>query len=312
MRKEEVHGAGEVSDRPGANIATVKVPYTCGELWQGSIDGEQPALVSLPIGYFSSVTAYVGHTTNPIPKGMLAENGSKSKVAFMRTLQRFGYHPRYDDQISISSNLPKGRGLGTSTADISATIYATARALGEKITPMEVAEIAISIEPSNGTMFPGFHLFDHRGGAYYEDLSAKPYPNISVLVLGFDGVVDTVAYNEDYRADTIREMRYDHYEALTAIKQGFRYCNPEDIGYGATLSARCHQRILYKPYLETVIKMAKEVHAYGVNVAHSGTVVGVLLGPMVDIDEVWDYFEQSLEFEFVRGAKMVPGGPRYD
>jgi hypothetical protein len=47
----------------------------------------------------------------------------------------------------------------------------------------------------------------------------------------------------------------------------------------SALSARAHQRILPKPQLEKVIGLAREVGALGVNVAHSGTVIGLLLDP---------------------------------
>jgi len=48
------------------------------------------------------------------------------------------------------------------------------------------------------------------------------------------------------------------------------------IGKGATISARANQQILFKPHLEKMIAIGHTWGAVGVNIAHSGTVVGIL------------------------------------
>ena len=176
--------------------------------------------------------------------------------------------------------------------------------------PWEVARIALSVEPSDSLMFPGLALFDHRSGRVYEDLG--PAPPLEVVVLDFGGTVDTLAYNRRYRADLLRKMVAEHQEALAAVKEGLRRGNLADIGYGATLSARAHQRILHKPQLETVIGLAREVGALGVNVAHSGTVIGVLLDPgQADSPAMAAYLVAHLPgLESISLNRMVGGGPR--
>jgi L-threonine kinase len=200
--------------------------------------------------------------------------------------------------------------MASSTADIAATVYALAEALGERVEPWEVARIALSIEPSDGLMFPGLALLDHRSGRVYEELG--PAPPLEVVVLDFGGTVDTLAYNCRYRADLLRKMVTEHREALAAVKGGLRRGNLGDIGYGATLSARAHQRILYKPQLEAVIGLAREVRALGVNVAHSGTVIGLLLDPsQADGPAVAAYLAARLPgLESLSLNRMVGGGPR--
>ncbi|WP_162240362.1 hypothetical protein [Nocardia arizonensis] len=47
----------------------------------------------------------------------------------------------------------------------------------------------------------------------------------------------------------------------------------------ATASARLNQRFLEKPELETLVEIAAEHGAAGVQVAHSGSVAGVLFDP---------------------------------
>jgi L-threonine kinase len=200
--------------------------------------------------------------------------------------------------------------MASSTADVVATVYALAEALGEGVEPREVARIALGVEPSDSLMFPGLALFDHRGGQVYEDLG--PVPPLEVVVLDFGGTVDTLAYNRCYRADLLREMVPEHREALAAVKEGLQRGNLAGIGYGATLSARIHQRILYKPQLEVVIGLTREAGALGVNVAHSGTVIGVLLDPsQADGPATAAYLAaRLLGLESISLNRMVGGGPR--
>ena len=97
------------------------------------------------------------------------------------------------------------------------------------------------------------------------------------------------------------------------MKAGLRRGNLADIGYGATLSARVHQRILYKPQLETVIGLAREVEALGVNVAHSGTVIGVLLDPAHanDLATAAYLLAHLPGLESISLHRIVGGGPRF-
>ena len=89
----------------------------------------------------------------------------------------------------MASSLPIGKGMGSSTADLSAACYAVAVALNRRLTPEAVAEIALSIEPSDGTFSPGITLIDHVDGRIFERIG-EPFP-LGLLVLDFGGAVDT-------------------------------------------------------------------------------------------------------------------------
>ncbi|HID63852.1 MAG TPA: GHMP kinase [Anaerolineae bacterium] len=284
----------------------VAVPGACGELVQGTLDGEQPFLISCPIDRFSVAEVEL---TSERRGWSCPPDTPKSVTALQAMLARLG-HTEMGGQLRIRSDLPRAKGMASSTADIAATVYALAEALGEGVEPWEVARIALSVEPSDSLMFPGLALFDHRSGQVYEDLG--PAPPLEVVVLDFGGTVDTLAYNRRYRADLLRKMVAEHREALAAVKEGLRRGNLADVGYGATLSARAHQRILPKPRLETVIGLAREMGALGVNVAHSGTVIGLLLDPgHADGPAMATYLAAHLPgLESISLNRMVGGGPR--
>ncbi len=67
-------------------------------------------------------------------------------------------------RVTLESDLKSGKGMGKSTADMTAAIYATALALKEEISLLEVERILLSIEPTDSTSLPNIGLFDHRRG----------------------------------------------------------------------------------------------------------------------------------------------------
>ena len=181
-----------------------------------------------------------------------------------------------DVNLALSSSLPRGKGMASSTADVSASIAATAACLVESgaMPPAEIARIALLIEPSDGLMLPGISVFDHRNGTTARTIGESP--SMRVVVLDFGGNVDTLEFNTVDRVDTLKQLQPSFEEALEMIVRGVEAGQAEDVAAGATISAVANQQLLFKPQLEAVMSLAEEVGALGVNVAHSGTVIGML------------------------------------
>ena len=251
--------------------AMAKAPGSCGELAQGMLDGSH-FLVSCPIDMYSTATVEIssgsGRVTAP-------PDASKSRRAVELTLARSARQD-VDARLSLSSPVPRSKGMASSTADISASITATASATrpGVEISPNEIASIALRVEPSDSVMFPGIALLDHKSGSIMRVLGAPP--PMRVLVLDFGGSVDTLAFNGINRDRALNRLEAQFGEALSLIETGIRTSNPAAIGEGATLSAVTNQQLLYKPHLDAVLRLAEEAGAVGVNAAHSGTVLGML------------------------------------
>jgi len=256
---------------PLSQDAEVLVPLTCGELVQGVIDG-CPFLVSCPIDRFARVRA----TIDAMGKVVGPPNHPKAVAAATRTLSYLG-HPELGITLEVNSPFPPSRGLGTSTADVVGAIVATARATGRHLSPDEIARLAISIEPSDGTMFPGLALFDYRNGSRWELLG--PAPTLAIVVVDFGGGIDTVTYNARLDWEAVRRQSSLHLEALTLLRDGLAHRNLAAIGEAATLSARANQSINPKPQLDAMLAFAEQVGAFGVCCAHSGTVLGLLVPP---------------------------------
>lgn len=251
--------------------ATVLAPGSCGELVQGTREGI-PFHISCPIDLFSRVTLRLTPTLPLItpascPKAAAALKGT------LKLLRREGW----GGSLAIASPLPRAKGMASSTADVMGAVDAAALALGHPLPREDVARLALDIEPSDGTLFSGVVLFDHRGGRLLEPLS--PPPPLDILVLDFGGEVDTLEFNRVDRRALLRSLEPQANGAVALVKEGFQKGDPALIGQGATLSAMAYQQVLFKEPLEKVIALSREVGAVGVNVAHSGTVIGLLLDP---------------------------------
>ena len=249
--------------------ASASAPGSCGELAQGMLEGKL-VMVTCPIDLFSTATVELSHGT-----GVVYGPGDspKSTMAVSKTLARLGRRD-IDAFLHLESPLPRQKGMASSTADISASIGATAAALGESLPAIRQAELALAIEPSDGTMFPGVALFDHRAGLVARPLGEPP--PMEVLVLEFADQVDTEVFNRTDHRPLLERLSERFLEALELITTGLETGDGGLIGSGATLDAIAYQDVFPNPYLETGLELARTTGAVGVNVAHSGTVLGLL------------------------------------
>ena len=258
-------------ESPAHSAVRVALPGTCGELVQGTLDGE-PCLISCPIDSYSIAEVRF----QPCVGWAVPEHAPKTRAALQAGLAYLG-RATSGGYVRLQTELPHGRGYGSSTADIGATLYALGQAAGRALAPSEVARLAVLVEPSDSSLFPGLALWDHRYGHVYEDLGTPPA--LTVIVVDPGGVVDTLAFNQLDHRGVLRQLALQHREAFALLRQGLQQHNLEAIGAAATLSARAHQAILANPLLETTLALARNVSALGVCRAHSGTLLGLLLDP---------------------------------
>ncbi|MGE3537062.1 MAG: GHMP kinase [Candidatus Tectimicrobiota bacterium] len=258
-----------------ADVATAlhiaAIPGTCGELFQGTLDGV-PCLVSCPIASYSRAevcfSLQAGWRIQPeAPK---VRQALRAGLATLAPAVKGG-------SVCYHSTLPQGRGYGSSTADIGAVLYALGQAAGTPLSPLEVARLAVQVEPTDSSLFPGLALWDHRHGSLYQDLG--PAPALPLLILDPGGEVDTLAFNQRDHRPTLQRLLPLHREAFSVLQQGLQQADLAALGYAATLSATAHQAILANPLLDLALSLAREVHALGVCRAHSGTILGLLLEP---------------------------------
>lgn len=243
---------------------------SCGELVQGQLPNGEDFLITLPVDLWSTVNV----TLRPDAPGVfsLPRHKRKTRRAVERTLALFGC-TGWGADITVSSAIPEGKGLASSTADIVAASRAVADALGEAITQHDLSRIAIAIEPSDGLMFDGTVIYNHRQGKLLAMLGFLP--PLHLLLVDFGGQVDTVRYNRQPRSYTCAEQQ-QFALAVAQVAQGIRTGNLLQVGLGARTSATINQRFLPRPELETLELVALISGAAGVFVAHSGSVAGLM------------------------------------
>jgi len=250
--------------------AIVRAPGVCGELAQGVIEGIH-FLVTCPVDFYSRVKVDI-YSDGP---GVEApQDCEKAAAAVRRTLFHLK-NAKVRAKLSINNPIPRGKGMASSSADLAAAIAATGLALGEEISPYQIAQIALSIEPTDGIMIPGVALFDHRAGIIRESLG--PPPPMEIVALDLGGTVDTVQFNMVDRFQRWQSVDEQTGEALRLLRRGIEEQDPALVGRGASISAEASQTVLAKPRLAEVKEFAELVGAVGVNVGHSGTIMGVLL-----------------------------------
>lgn len=246
--------------------ATVRAPGSCGELVQGTLDGVN-FLITCPVDLHTEVTVTPG-VSGP------SAAGEKTVAAVLRTWEYLGVACE-PFTVAVHSDLPQGKGMASSSADIAAACQAAALAAGRRLTADEIADIALAIEPTDGIFFPGIVMFDHVRGLTRRPLGSPP--PMSVLVFDAGGRIDTLEFNRRTDLAALNAAKeHEVRRAVDLVSRGLAAGDCALIGQAATISAFANQAILAKPALPDVIAIAHRHGAVGVNTAHSGTVLGIL------------------------------------
>lgn len=285
-----------------AGEARARVAGSCGELVQGAVSGAH-FHISCPIDLYSQARARI------IEGGDISAPPGRSKVAVVarRVVDSLGYSGA-GVSIELESDLLLGKGMASSTADIGAAAAATGAALGIRLSPMAIARLALEIEPTDGTIFPGIVIFDHRKGRRLEFLGNPP--PLEILLLDSGGTIDTMVFDTDRAGyEPVEQKRLER--GLSLVREGLKRGIGRLVAEGATLSARVNQRILPKPRLQEVVEAADRAGALGVNVAHSGTLLGIIC-PQSRGLQVYRKIQASLRGRIFHLARLTGGGVFYE
>ena len=281
----------------------VKSPGSGGELIQGTLNGE-PFLVTCPINLYAKATLLTKHAKLSQAKAYRAQ---------INTLKYLGIE-KFPYGIQLQSNLPHGKGLSSSSADIAAVCQLTALALGYKLTTQEISQIATSIEPTDGVFCEGIVQYNHLTGAIQR--SWHDIPNIVLALFDLGGSVDTLKFNQ---RDDLKELNLAKepliQEALELLNRGLTHHDRKMIGKATTLSAFANQNILEKKELEKIYDIAMQNDALGINIAHSGTIIGMLFC-CEQMDDLLLAIEKTKKtcqsVSFLKTVNLISGGLRIE
>ncbi|MGK9051460.1 GHMP family kinase ATP-binding protein [Xaviernesmea oryzae] len=254
-----------------------------GELLQGvfdHIDGYlRRGLVSLP---YPALTSLATFTPNARAEITVSPTGrEKARRAADLTIASFA-QVRTGGHIQLVSDIPIGRGMGSSTADVLASIQAVLDYLRVFPTAEHIMRIAVDAETAcDSTLFKQQAvLFAQRDGIVLE-VFRKPLPALNILSVDTtpESTVSTVEFEPArYCPAEIEMFRPLRSLLRKAIDSG----DVRSLGRVATASAVINERFLPKPGLRELQAIASRYDAAGLQVAHSGTMAGLIFDPEDD------------------------------
>jgi len=224
---------------PTEKVGTGMAFGTFGELLQGRLSEEHgDFLVTLPISRYS----YAIFVADPTCQDVTVFPPEKQKSKMLACLLLEHSALPHGGRLILQSELPVGKGLASSSADLAATARAISSCFHLSIPSSLLATLMCCVEPSDGVMYPGVVSFYHRQGRLREFLGMLP----PLTIVGIDegGEVDTLQFNTVPKAFThTEELEYQH--LLEVLSDALRQQNVRLIGQIATRSA-----VLNRPLAE--------------------------------------------------------------
>lgn len=260
---------------PGSGWA--RCPGTCGEWIQGAKSGE-PFLVDCPVDRYSEVSVELTSLGWNIPLHKTKVNKALQILSLEKNIKQYGI-------FQFNKEIPIGKGMASSTADIVSATAAFLAALGERPTDKQLARIALNVEPSDSVMFPGITEISHVYGNYHKVLG--PVVPAKFLALDWGGEVDTLRFNA--RIDLSAHYRKHEPEILKAfelIEEGILNADLEKMAMGGKISATCNLEINPKPYFKEFSFWVRERAGLGIITAHSGTLLAGVFPPGMDLEKL--------------------------
>ncbi|MEE6208546.1 hypothetical protein U3A55_00025 [Salarchaeum sp. III] len=255
-----------ISDKVGKGISF----GTFGELLQGvQAENDLDFIVTLPINRYSQAE-FSPDGTGELK--VIPTFKQKSALLAIRLLNHFTLP--IGGTLSIESDLPAGKGLASSSADLVATSRSIASAYNLEV-PVELLQKFIGeIEPTDGVMHSGVVSFYHRQVKLGEVFGS--IPPLTILAIDEGGEVDTVEFNKVSKSYTLKE-KLEYTQLNNQLRQAFLENDVYSIGKVATRSAIMNQSWQEKRSLDYFLRLSTKYDALGVVVAHSGTFIGLLL-----------------------------------
>jgi uncharacterized protein involved in propanediol utilization len=246
---------------------------TFGELLQGVLlenARQRHFLVTLPIT--ESSTARFADDAELSDVQVLPPHKVKSQQLARDLLDHFHLPP--GGHLELRSQLPEGKGLASSSADLVATARAMAAHFSLTLSMPVLHSLMRRIEPSDGVMYDEITAFYHREVELLSCLG--PVPPLTILAVDEGGQVDTLSFNA--RPHQVPPADAATYAVLLEdLRQAVAGGDLAKLGRVATRSAIMNQSRLTKRWLNQVVDICDEVGGLGVAAAHSGTHLGILL-----------------------------------
>lgn len=271
---------------------------TFGELLQGALPGQdRDFLVTLPIMRWSTARITL------MPETAELRVAPEHKLKSLRVANSvLAGHGRVEGgELTVTSQLAEGKGMASSSADLVATIRAVSRALDHPLTPHAIESFLRMVEPTDGLMYPDIVAYYHRRVRLCRSLA--PPPPLTIVGVDEGGQVDTVRFNAARPTIGARERR-EYQRLLDRLAVALPRGDLATVGDVASRSARLNQSRCHKRFLDQLLDINAFVRGLGVVVAHSGTVLGILVDDH-DPDHAWKVAEARVACAELAGTAWI-------
>jgi uncharacterized protein involved in propanediol utilization len=268
-----------------------------GEIVQGRTSGGEDFLVTLPIDMWSACELVCSPINGPLVVECRLE---KSRAVLYHVLSEIGIHRGFHIQCDFTRNIPIGKGLSSSTADMLATLRAIQEVFGFLLTESYISKTFAEIEPHDGLHFNASVMYNHRSGRLIENFGYVP--QFTIIAIDDGGEVDTVDYNRKLAFTDKLMQRFD--VLLERLRCAYTRRDDREIAACATESARCHLERTGNELLKEVLLRGAVFAPLGIVATHSGTCAGFLYPRDVPAREI-ERLTAELQYAFGRAVFTV-------
>jgi uncharacterized protein involved in propanediol utilization len=259
-----MRAAATISSRARSGSAS----GTCGELLQGVLPGGRHFHVTCPIERGVEVTVRLTPAPFTRIEG-LPRWATTTTRALHRATEFLELGPVLIEVEHATCLIPS-KGMASSTADVVAAVRALSAAAGQALDAQTLAQIATSIEASDGVMHDGIVALAQHDGSLLHSWEWSPRFHIAMFVPPQDRVT----------ADVLPRSRPGLQSTYACLLEAFdaamRSKDAAAIARIATRSAELNDTYVPNPLLTTLRGALAAAGAAGLCVGHSGTVCGLL------------------------------------
>lgn len=253
-----------------------------GEITQGRLSNGEDFLVTLPVNLWSrchlSWTPIQGHSVIQMPD---AEHDKAHTVA-EQLLTRLNRNVGVRVNLRFSRDMPVGKGLSSSTADMLAVVRAFQQVFDFTLSETEVSHLFAQVEPHDALHYDSCVAYNHRNGRLLKHLGY--IPDFCIVGVDSGGRLSTLDYNRNlnFSSDQLRAYDQLYAELLVAFAQR----SDAAIAGCASRSAELHCERIANKLLPALLNQSDELRALGVIATHSGTCAGLMLAGDSAAEEV--------------------------
>ncbi|WP_353570300.1 hypothetical protein [Candidatus Albibeggiatoa sp. nov. BB20] len=241
-----------------------------GEIVQGRLPNGEDFLVTIPVDMWSTCEL----TYESIDGASTVDaTFSKSKQVAEHMLDVLDMKWGAKISIEFTRNIPIGKGLSSSTADMLAVVRAFQEVFGIVVTENFISRLFTKIEPHDGLHYYMSVAYNHRLGTLLSKLGY--IPDFNIVAVDSGGELSTVEYNKNLN---FTPALLAEYEALyNNLLIAFAKRDDIEIARCAQRSTELHVSRTGNTFLAKVLEKAKQVNVLGILATHSGTCGGFLL-----------------------------------